>query len=135
MIKYILIFIIFFYSIAFAEDININKIIQIESNGNSLAYNIKSQARGLMQITPIVLKEYNQYNKTNYKVGDLFNSEINIKIGKWYLEKRIPQMLKYYGKSDTIYNRLISYNAGINYVVKDLLLLKETINYIKKYLE
>jgi soluble lytic murein transglycosylase len=116
------------------ESVNIGKIIQIESSGNPFAYNKSSQARGLMQITPICLKEYNNYHpKEQYTTKDLFNPDINVKIGTWYIDKRIPQMLRYYNKPVTINNILISYNAGIAYVVKDLPLPTETINYLLKY--
>ena len=52
---------------SFAEDINWDKlvesVIQVESSGNPSAYNEKSGAIGLMQITPIVLKEFNNFVK------------------------------------------------------------------------
>ena len=114
-------------------ELNIRKIIQIESNGNPKAYNRKSGAIGLMQITPVCLKEYNNYNRTNYKMLDMFNAKINIKVGSWYINKRIPQMLKYYKCRVNTRNILISYNAGISYVVNRKKLPIETINYIKKY--
>jgi soluble lytic murein transglycosylase-like protein len=123
-------------NLSFAQNtlkIDLNKIKQIESSGNPLAYNPTSQARGLYQITPICLKEYNNFHTKKYSTQDLFNPTINEKIAKWYLTKRIPQMLRYYNKPITTSNILISYNAGINYVVKGLSLPTETRNYIQKY--
>ena len=145
-----------------AEDIDIPTIIQIESNGNPNAYNKSSGAIGLMQITPIVLKEYNkegiftQEIKTRrlYSLGDLYVPTINIEIGTWYINERIPQMLKAYNLLDSIDNRLIAYNWGIgnlkNWVERHTSVIvysgkpsksinpnhflpKETQNYIKKY--
>ena len=118
-----------------AQEIDINAIIQIESSGNPLAYNKRSQARGLMQITPICLDDYNGNGGVIFSVRteELFDPKINIMIGKWYLNYRIPQMLNYYGYPDTIENRLIAYNAGISFVVKGWALPKETRDYIKKY--
>ena len=113
--------------------INMNTIKQIESSNNPRAYNKRSKARGLYQITEIVLIEYNNFNKTTYTTSDLFNPTINYTIAKWYMGARIPDMLRYFNKPITINNLLISYNAGINYVVKGLPLPTETKNYIEKY--
>ena len=119
---------------AFSRDIDLDTIATIESSNNPLAYNQKSEARGLYQITPICLKEYNNYHIGRmYMVQDLFNPAINKHIAIWYLSERIPQMLRHFKKEVTIRNILISYNAGINYVVKDLPLPKETVDYIDKY--
>lgn len=117
--------------------INYKVLAQIESNNNSLAFNPKSGARGLYQITPIVLLDYNHrigiFISFNY--DDLFDINCNYRIAKWYLESRIPQMLKYYRVKDTLENRLICYNAGIKYLVDKKELPKETIEYLKKYKE
>ena len=133
-----LVFLLIFHSTSFANQnckakIDIRKIIAIESSRNSKAYNSRSKARGLCQITLICLKEYNNFHKIKYIPEDLFVPEISIKIAQWYLEIRIPQMLKYYGKDITVRNILISYNAGIDYVVRDKELKQETKDYIQKY--
>lgn len=133
-----LVFLLIFHSCVFANQncktkIDLRKIISIESKGNIKAYNSRSKAKGLCQITPICLKEYNAFHKIKYTAKDLFNKEINIKIASWYLEIRIPSMLQYYCKEINTRNILISYNAGINYVVKDLPLKQETKDYITKY--
>jgi hypothetical protein len=118
---------------AFSQDIvNLKIIAKIESNFNPLAYNPKTQAIGLYQITPIVLQEYNQFNKTNYTKKDVFNPIINEKIARWYLFMRIPQMLKYYKKEVNLRNILVAYNAGIKAVVKGYI-PKETREYLRKY--
>lgn len=116
-----------------ANNIDMNKIYQIESSGNPNAYNRTSGARGLGQITPIVLKEWNNMNpKNKYTTNALNDKVVNMKISDWYMNKRIPQMLKAKGLQDTIKNRLIAYNAGIGHVGKSIL-PKETFNYIQKY--
>jgi soluble lytic murein transglycosylase-like protein len=105
----------------------------VESSNNPKAFNKKSKARGLYQITPIVLKEWNNYNPDeNYDKEDLFDSEVNTRIASWYLNERIPQMLTYYKKPINLDNVLTSYNAGIDYVVKDRKLPSETVDYIRK---
>lgn len=122
------------YTNAYAGYININRIIHIESRGNSRAYNKGSGARGLCQITPICLQEWNNFHKSErYSLNDLWNAEINKKIAIWYLEIRIPQMLRYYKLDVNYRNIIICYNAGINYLVKHKRLRNETTDYIKKY--
>lgn len=116
-----------------AEEINLRKIIYIESSGNNLAWNRIDDSRGLFQITPICLKEYNRLNTRHYSPDDLWNPEINTKIAHWYLTKRIPQMLRRFGKPATVENILIAYNAGISYVAHNKPLPKITKLYLKKY--
>ena len=138
-----LITILFFLSVvatACAEEIDINIIIQIESSGNPNAYNEKSGAIGLMQITSIVVDEWNNGWGFEYNVGDLYNPRINVRLGKWYLLRIKEHYLPHYKIPVTIENILASYNWGIGNVVKwhkkggkfkDL--PKETQQYIKKY--
>ena len=116
-----------------AHGLNMNAIKQIESGGNPNAYNKHAQAKGLYQITPICLKEYNNYHENKIKDEELFNAKLNYTIANWYITKRIPQMLKHYGKRLTNRNIIISYNAGISYVVENKDLPEETENYIIKY--
>jgi hypothetical protein len=120
---------------ALPAEIDLERIKQIESSGNPLAYNKSSHARGLYQITPICLVEYNNFHDGQYFVDDLFNPEINEKIADWYLHKRIPQMLRHFNKPVTVDNILIAYNSGISYVVSGKTLPNETIVYLKKYKE
>ena len=131
-----LIFLLIFSSAnAFAQTrLKMGRISSIESSNNSKAYNRKSGARGLYQITEICLKDYNQFHKVKYTSQDLFIPEINEKIARWYLEKRIPQMLRYYNIPVTTDNILWAYNAGIGKVVKGVM-PDETKDYIKKYNE
>jgi hypothetical protein len=113
--------------------VDLGIIAAIESSNNPLAYNHRSQARGLYQITPICLKEYCQFNNILvYDADYLFNPAFNTKVAEWYLTKRIPQMLKAYGLSVTLENILWAYNAGIGKVKKNIM-PKETKLYIAKY--
>lgn len=119
-------------SSVYADKVSVKKVIWLESKGNPLARS-RFGARGLMQVTPIVLKEYNRYHKTEHKVKKLYNPLFNVKVGKWYLHKRIPQMLKYYKKEVSVRNILIAYNAGISYVRWDKRLPSQTRAYIRRY--
>lgn len=120
----------------------INRVIKTESSGNPVAVNKKTRAIGLMQITPPVLEEWNNFNsQEKYSELDLYNPEINKKIGEWYLTKRIPQQLKSEGIEKNIYNILAAYNWGIGNLKKigDALknfhkLPEETKNFIIKIL-
>lgn len=121
--------------------IDYNAIEEIESSGNPKAHNRKSGARGLRQITPVVLEEWNAFHpKEQYNLDGLFNEEINRKIGNWYLDKKIPRYLKDFGLKDSIENRLAAYNWGIGNLrkISDARenfdkLPKETRDYITKY--
>ena len=120
-------------SLAYAE-IDLDIIAKIESNYNVKAYNKKSGARGLYQITPVCLLEYNRYNKSDVALNDLFSPEVNKKIAKWYLEVRIPQMLKHYGLNTSWDNILWAYNGGIGQVRKGIM-HNETLLYTERYLQ
>jgi hypothetical protein len=114
--------------------IDMHKIMMIESGGRNVASDIKSEhAVGLFQITPVVLKEFNQFNKTSYTSKDLFDTALNTKVAGWYLNVRIPQMLRAYKKPVTVRNILIAYNAGVSYVVKNKTLPAITLRYLRKY--
>jgi len=114
------------------DSVNLRTIIKIESNNNPLAYNKHTNATGLYQITPICLKDYNLYSSGDkYLINDMFNIYKAKIVAKWYIEKRIPQLLKKKGYDVTLRNILISYNCGISCVSKNL--PEETKKYIEKY--
>jgi len=58
----------------------INAIIQVESEGNPNAYNPNGDCAGILQITPIVVKDANEYLKMkginkHYTLRDRYNVE------------------------------------------------------------
>lgn len=97
-----------------AEEINdlVPAIIQVESSGRTDAYNSKTQARGLMQITPVVFTEWRwTYEKRhagktisssmieivdefNLTLQSLYDPNINKMIGTWYLKRLRDHYLK-----------------------------------------
>lgn len=121
-------------SLARGEDpVDLAIIAWIESSNNPLAYNAKSGACGMYQITAICLTEYNRLNpgrKMTRKA--LFDPKKAILVSDWYVNRRIPQMLQAFRLPDTLDNRLWCYNAGIGLCRKGIM-PKETKNYIKKY--
>jgi len=122
-------------TIAHCEEIvDMDAIKQIESSGNARAWNQSEDARGHYQIRNIVLREWNNYHPDRkFKPADLWNPAINAEIADWYMNKRIPQMLRYFKLEDNVKNRIISYNAGISTLTKRLPIPKITRNYLKKY--
>ena len=122
-----------FVAVGAWADIDMDKIAMIESSGNPNAYNGRSGAIGLYQITKICLDDYNLYNAPVLPRNALWRPEVNEKVAQWYMNKRIPQLLRYYGHADTIENRIIAWNAGIKYVGKNV--PRETLDYIKKYID
>ena len=105
--------------------INPEIIATIESSNNPKAFNAMSGARGLMQITPICLKHYNQVHKTSHSVEELFDAEFNKRVGTWYLKWLAS-------KCDSDREVLISYNRGFKYR-KDSWQPSETTQYLAKY--
>ncbi|KKM01581.1 hypothetical protein LCGC14_1793000 [marine sediment metagenome] len=127
-----------------AEIVDIDIIIQIESSGNEFAHNEQSDAKGLMQITPVCLAEFKQFHKGKFVARtedwgdwkysakwnayeirdewDLFIPQVNVMIGYWYINNRIPQMLKAYKIYPSIKDLdlyiIACYNWGIGRVVK-----------------
>ena len=133
-----LLFCVFFWvamirGCARAKPVEFSIISYIESSNNPMAYNKVSQARGLYGITPICLKEYNQWHREDkIALNALYIPVVARKVAKWYIDIRIPQMLRAYGLSDNLKNRLWAYNAGIG-MVKRGIMPRETKQYILKY--
>lgn len=127
--KYIVMFLLL-TTTAYA-DINLDIIKQIESGGRADAYNKRSGAIGLYQITDICRRDYNIMTGSNVLEFDLYDPFVNERIARWYIYKRIPQLLRHYGHDVTDENVIIAYNAGISYVGNEI--PSETTNYINKY--
>lgn len=121
--------------VAGAEEVNLRIIAQIESSNNPNAIG-KSGEIGLYQISPIALEEFNSWlistNREPLTRRDLFNPVINKMIAETYFDYFIPHWLADYGKSDTISNKLIAWNAGMRAIEKGYV-PKSTKEYIKKY--
>lgn len=121
--------------------LDFNKIIEIESSGVPTAVST-ANARGLMQIQKATWDECVARLGVDWGWCEAFDGKKNIKVGIYYYNTRIPQMLRDYGLQDTIATRIAAYNWGIGNLVKcrrkykdswQNHLPKETKNYIKKY--
>lgn len=115
-----------------SNDIDMSIISTIESSNNPKAHNNNSGATGLCQITQPALSEFNHHFHKNYSLISMYDENRNLLVADWYMNNRIPAMLKYYGIEDSIENRLWAYNAGIGNVVRNIMPM-ETKNYINKY--
>lgn len=113
---YILIAAIFLvHSTSYALDMG--KVAMIESGGHSYAYNARTRATGLYQVTPICLDHYNQYNIKKYTMLDMYDAQKNSLVAHWYfgwLDKYITK--KGYKVTDELL--LIGYHDGPRNLVK-----------------
>ncbi|MFA6130320.1 MAG: lytic transglycosylase domain-containing protein [Candidatus Omnitrophota bacterium] len=119
--------------------INLQAIKIIESGGNFLAFNSRTECYGLYQISKVCLRDFNELNQASYTVEDLFKPSINEKVASWYFG-RIRYMLNFYRIPVSIETLIASYNWGITNVVRwygqgaDIQQLpEETRSYIQKY--
>lgn len=129
---------------AIRTDEVMNKISLIESDHNPNAIS-PAGARGQYQIMRDTWDECCQLMKVNWDYDtDWRDPERNRAVGEYYLNKRIPAMLKAYNIPNTQETRLACYNGGICRVKyayrKDpntwkVYLPQETQRYIKKYME
>jgi len=67
-----------------AYDRLIKAIVQVESSGDTLAYNLSEEAVGAFQIRPIRLLDYYQRTGIIHKLNDCHNFEISKEIFLYY---------------------------------------------------
>jgi hypothetical protein len=120
--------------IAHGSEIDLSRIATLESSGNPLAWNKSEDSRGLYGIrVGGALADYNIYHRQRITPEELFDQTKNRQVAEWYLNVRIPQLLKHYRKPDTVRNRLIAYNAGISYVVSGKPIPAKCKTYVSRY--
>jgi soluble lytic murein transglycosylase len=69
----------------------------------------KAGEMGLMQITPIAADDYARVQKVRLKPEDLFDPDLNIEVGCWYLRSSINRFPDF---EDPLPYALARYNAG-----------------------
>ncbi len=67
-----------------AFDRLIKAVVQVESEGDTLAYNQQEEAVGAFQIRPIRLLDYYQRTGINYKIEECYNFAISKEIFLYY---------------------------------------------------
>ena len=60
---------------------------KVESSCNPKAHNIKEDARGIVQIREVRLRDYNQRSGSHYTMNDLYDPKISERIWKYYARK------------------------------------------------
>jgi len=65
----------------------IEAVVQVESAGDTLAYNLSEEAAGAFQIRPIRLLDYYQRTGVNYKIEDCYDYDISKVIFLYYARK------------------------------------------------
>jgi hypothetical protein len=68
--------------------VDLSIIAQIESGGNSRAFNKKSGAAGPFQITQVVVDEYNQNHVEQMTLKDMHDWAMSTQVASWYLKTR-----------------------------------------------
>ena len=80
--------------------------------------------RGLMQVSEVALKDYNDWNGTKYTAEDLYKANTNIMIGCWTLNQQkryLSNMMKNRGISECVSDSdmAISFNVGCYDFIKN----------------
>lgn len=83
----------------------------IESDFTINAFNLKTSATGLFQITPICLEEYNRNHQIKYTLLDLYEIEKNFEVSMWYINRLIT-LYKIPYSEDDVYALYVAYNMG-----------------------
>ncbi len=65
----------------------INAVIQVESLGDTMAYNLTEEATGAFQIRPIRLLDYNRRTGSNYQLEDCYNFNVSKEIFLYYTQR------------------------------------------------
>lgn len=115
--------------------VDLNIIATIESSNNPLAYNERSGARGLYQLTAIAWKDVQNHFPELSTIP--FSEAYKPQVARLFAERLITinkGYLRHFGLDLSLSNQLFCYNAGIGRV-KQGIMPKETKNYILKYKE
>jgi len=62
----------------------INAVVQVESSGDTLAYNLLEEATGAFQIRPIRIRDFNQRTGGNVKIEDCYSYNVSREIFLYY---------------------------------------------------
>jgi hypothetical protein len=103
-----------------------NAIIQVESKGNAKAHNANGDCVGILQITPILVKQCNiwlkdQKSKKRYTLKDRYDVEKS--------KEMFIMIQEHYNPSHNVEKAIRLWNGGPNYSVK------KTNGYYKKVMK
>ena len=92
--------------------------IKIIEGNNSNSVSVKG-ATGNMQIMPVTLEDWNKHHPNEqYTMDDMKDERKNVRVGKWMLENRIPQILNLSKIPLTVNHILIAYNWGCGNIIR-----------------
>lgn len=84
-------------------------IICQESSGNPDSVNPADPSRGLMQVTPGALADFNRIVGRSYTFEQMFDPNLNVEVGTWYYATRLRSTKQQH-------TALAAYNAGLGNV-------------------
>jgi hypothetical protein len=80
-------------------------VCQVESKGDTLAFNPREMATGIVQLRPIMVRDYNQRAGKSYKLSDCYNKNISKEIFMWYASRYKPneyrKIARFWNRSKT----------------------------------
>ena len=88
------------------EMVLINAIIQVESSGNPKAHNLKEDARGVLQIRAVMVREINRLSGRSYTHNDAWDKDKSIEMFK--------TLQKYYNPEWNFKKASKQWNGGYN---------------------
>ena len=103
-----------------------NAIIQVESRGNAKAHNANGDCIGILQITPILVKQCNIWLK-NQKSSKRYTLKDRYDVGK--SKEMFIMIQEHYNPSHNVEKAIRLWNGGPNYS------LKKTNGYYKKVMK
>ena len=103
-----------------------NAIIQVESRGNAKAHNANGDCIGILQITPILVKQCNIWLK-NLKSSKRYTLKDRYDVGK--SKEMFIMIQEHYNPSHNVEKAIRLWNGGPNYS------LKKTNGYYKKVMK
>ena len=103
-----------------------NAIIQVESRGNAKAHNANGDCTGILQITPILVKQCNIWLK-NQKSSKRYTLKDRYDVGK--SKEMFIMIQEHYNPSHNVEKAIRLWNGGPNYSVK------KTNGYYKKVMK
>lgn len=113
--------------------VNLQIISQIESSNQPHAVGDDGRSLGLYQLSAPVVAEYNLAHKTSFKHHSCaLDALCSHDVAEWYINERIPQLLRHFKLPVTPTNQIVAYNAGIK-AVKRGRIPSITRNYLRKY--
>lgn len=116
LVKAIALCFLFSAGIAHADMMNLDSIRKIESQDGKYVLNPEEGAYGPFQIRIKALRDFRHETGSKWKLHDMYNEAKAAHVAIWYLEVRIPALLKAWGHADTLENRIVAWNCGITCV-------------------